>query len=222
MNRIPAYTIRTTQTGEQVIPDIQLNGGSIPVNYDRLPVNEILFGNIDVQVRKINSRDQHFLAAISLDSLPRAIPNEFMWEEATDDDDGVEQRDEDLGAIVLLKAKCRTSLRCPMSQEFWREWVEAGNKKSKETSILKDQIRDRYPKDYDITLSGAKIIVPMAKGNSRDQRDRYEYLIAIANYGSFEWILERSDGRPNAYRIECEDGIISLIDPRSEVALEVG
>lgn len=216
MSRIPVYTIRTTLSGEAVLKDILLNGGSIPVNYDRLPVTEELYGDLEVEVR--NRKD--YLLSVDDDYIPSIFQREFEWDGAFEGEPELPMN-EPLGALILIKGKCRSSLRCPMQKKFWQEWVDAGNKRSAETSSLKEDIRDRYPKEYDLSLSGAKIILPKSKGGNRDQRDKREYLVAIAQLGSFEWILDRSDGRPNAYRIDCDDnGEVTLIDPRAEIALE--
>jgi len=224
MTRIPTYTIRTTERNESVIPDILLNGGSIPVGYGRLPIIENLFGSVEIETRGV-AWDRHpsFLLSLNLETLPSMFLRTFEWTEEeynehTDEWTIVENYNEPLGAIVLLKAQCRSNLRCPMDKEYWQQWVKAGNLRSKETSILKDKIRKEFPKDYDIENTGAKIILPN-KGGKRSQRDQYEYLVALANKGSFEYVFARSDGRPNTYRVECKDGQLYLIDPRAEVAL---
>ncbi len=101
-----------------------------------------------------------------------------------------------------------------MGKFFWREWVYAGSLKSDETSRLKNQLRDEFPKDFDIRNSGALRISP-----DGDQKNKSEYLVMLANNGSFEWVLGRSDGSPNTYRIEFKSGQLNLIDPRIEAKI---
>lgn len=221
--RIRVYTIRTTTTrSESVMPDILLNGGSIQVGQNRLPIFESLFPNAEIEARSKNGRPSFFLKSFEYSSLPIAIPKRFEWSEEEYNEetlewDVVNTYDNELGALILLKANCKTNLRCPMDKEYWKKWVAAGRLRSKETFVQKERLREDFPKDYDIENSGARII--LVNKSKKFQRDQYEYLVAIANGGAFEYVLARSDGRPNTYRVECKDSNIFLIDPRAEVTL---
>lgn len=217
---IQAYTIRTSKQGEIVTPDIILNGGSVMLGGDRFPITENLFGAISTQTRIRDDRQETILTGIPLLQLPAVYSSyaNMDWTESLEDNDGYPSGEKDfhepLCALVLLKARCRTNLRVPMGRFFWREWVYAGSLKSDETSKLKNQLRDEFPKDFDIRNSGALKIAP-----DGDQKNRSEYLVMLANNGSFEWVLGRSDGTPNTYRVEFKNGQLNLIDPRIEAKI---
>jgi len=219
MNMINGFTIRTTPNGENVYSGILLNGGGIPVNHHRLPITEELFGPYETETIDRNNYEQTFLKGLNRNFLPKAFPTYLDWAEEILHPSGQWIPDKDfhepITAIVLLKAKCKTNLRCPMSHNYWRKWMEASSLRNDQTTILKEQLRKDYPRDYDIINSGVFMILP-DKNTSVDQR---EYLLLMANKGSVEWVFGRSDGRPNTYRIECNNGEIHLIDPRREMSM---
>lgn len=220
---IKGFTIRTTPNGENVYSSILLNGGGIPVNQHRLPITEDLFGPYESEIINRNGFDQTFLKDLKRNFLPKAFPIFLDWVEEILHPNGQWIPDknyhEPITTMVLLKAKCKTNLRCPMSYNYWRKWMEAGNMRNDQTTILKEQLREEYPRDYDISNSGAFMVLPDKDSNDRLLKDQRDYLILMANNSSVEWVFDRTDGRPNTYRVECKDGDILLIDPRREITM---
>lgn len=215
MSAINPFTIRTTpDTGETVFTNILLNGGSIPVNDHRLPITSNLFGTFGT----LSVNGQTFLTRLERGQLPKTFPSVLDWEEEVFIDGRWEIEKafrEPIVAMVLLKARCKTNVRCPLPRDYWRAWVKAGDLRSDETAIVKNELRAQYPRNFDIRDSGCYVILP----DVDPIYSRKEYLILMANKGSFEWVFDRTDGRPNTYRVECNDGEISLIDPRREITI---
>lgn len=218
MTMIPVYTIRYTASGEQVVPDILLNGSNIPVNYERLPVTKQLFPGAKIVSAFHNGHDKQLLTHVLVETLPKGIRTNYSWESYNEETkEYFEIVNNPIGALVLLKARCRTNLRCPMERDFWVQRVNAEKLRSKETGVLKASLQENFRKEYNLLYSGVSIVLPSLPVTN--QRDRKEYLIAMAEGSSVEYIFDRTDGKPNAYRIECTNGEVSLIDPRAEVRL---
>lgn len=211
-NRILAFTVRTTISGEEVTPDIILNGGSILINKDRFPVTPKIFGNIEIANRERSGKTETILTSIPRLELP-AMYSTYSFMDWYDRELDLEYHEE-LVAIVLLKARCKTNLRCPMSSNYWNQWTEAGSFRDDRTSAIKKQLKTDFPRNFDIRDSGAFKIYP-----DTATINKYEYLVGIANNGSFEWVLDRRDGSPNTYRIEFTDGDLKVIDPRAEARI---
>ncbi len=166
MTLINGFTIRTTPEGESVYSNILLNGGSIHVNQHRLPITEDLFGSFWKQeITDRNGIKQTFLAGLERNFLPKIFPAYLDWAEEVLAPNGEWVPDKDyhepVVALVLLKAKCKTNLRCPMSHNYWRKWVEAGSLRSDQTTIVKDQLRKDYPRDYNFCMEKDQYNFPM-------------------------------------------------------------
>lgn len=110
------------------------------------------------------------------------------------------------------KNRLRTNVRCPLPIEYWKE-IGIIERSGENIRGKKETLKREFSIDYDLGLSGARIILP----EEQDSQNSISYLIAMAAGSSFEWILSRKSKYPNTYRIDAlSDGSVKVTDPRKE------
>lgn len=220
---VNCFSIISTANGEQVFDHIVCNDASgISVDGDFFPVNSSILGKYETC--KITTRNGVKTALKSIDlnsSRIGFIPKSLTWEVDIEENGQVEKEifTKPISCLVLLKGPRieranRTNLRCPMPISYWQKMVKIERSGSADIRDQKDELRKDYKFDFNINNDGCKIIMP-----DPIRRDSNSYLVALAEQGQLEWILSRRSFLPNTYRLECEDGRISLINPRTEVGL---
>ena len=220
---VNCFSIISTPSGEQVFDHIICNdAGGIPIEGDFFPVNPSILGKYETV--KITTRYGVKTALKSIDLNAGRIgfiPKTMSWEVEIDND-GVIETDtftKPITTLVLLKGPRifnanRTNLRCPMPTSYWEKMVKIERSGAEDIRDQKDAIRKEYAFDFNIENDGVKRIMP-----DSERRDCNSYLIALAEEAQIEWVLSRRSFLPNTFRIECLDGNISLINPRTEVSL---
>ena len=210
---ITCYSVLSNTNGERVFPHIVMDRGEFTVNDStftaaqlKSPVTQSI--KVEKGTREslvsFTAGDKNFPTHVVLDTEEKRPVTALVFLRGP--------KDVHLGPHN--KGKTQTNLRCPMPNEYWQHIIDIEGLHDRELiKTKKAELRSAFPKQVVLEDNGVSLILPMLGKHL----NRPSYLVAMTDGSSFEWVLARvSRNIPNCYRVECNNGVITLVDPRRE------
>lgn len=210
---IKCYSILSGTQGENIFEHIICENNEFSVNETPFSLSE-LKGVVKQEVVVGKGKRQ---SLVSFTSAGRNFPTHVQLEN---------DQKKPITALLFLrgpkdknlgphnKGKTQTNLRCPMPAAYWSSIIDIESLKDRE--LIKSEkaaLRSEFPKQVVLEDNGVTLILPTLGKHL----NRPSYLVAMTDGSSFEWVLARvSRNIPNCYRVECNNGVVSLVDPRRE------
>lgn len=210
---INCYSILSSTQGERSFPHIVTDNGEFTVNDSSFSLQSLKGAVLqDIEVGKGKRT-----SLVSFTSGGKNFPTHVVLEN---------DQKKPVTALVFLrgpkdvhlgqhnKGKTQTNLRCPMPDEYWQHIIDIEALRDRNAiKAKKTELRAAFPKQVVLEDNGVSLILPMLGKHL----NRPSYLVAMTDGSSFEWVLSRvSRNIPNCYRVQCNNGVVTLVDPRRE------